>query len=266
VRSALRCSSTQEGGALPSFRPALALLALALALASCGGEGAAADPATGGPSASLWVTRDLGSEIVLTTEVPAGVTVLHALKRKADVQTAYGGRFVQSIDGIEGSLTDQHDWFFFVNGIEADLGAAEVTLHAGDVAWWDHRDWSERMQQPIVVGAFPEPFLHGWNGERRPAQVRAPPELQAEAAALLETLGGGGGEDKPNVFVLAVENGASGAMLTAKRGGRNDSPVTFTLAGSLDAVRSAATALAADPTIVRFLYEARFDEHGQVVR
>ena len=56
--------------------------------------------------------------------------------------TRYGGRYLQSIDGISGSLTDQRDWFFFVNGIEGDRSATEVTLHPGDVLWWDYRRWS----------------------------------------------------------------------------------------------------------------------------
>jgi hypothetical protein len=245
-------------------RSLLALLTLVLALASCGGEGVGDGQPAGGDTASLWVTRDRGAEVVLTAEVPAGLTVLEALKREAEVDTRYGGRFVQAIGGVEGSLTEQRDWFYFVNGIEPDLGAAELKLHPGDVAWWDHRSWRDEMQEPIVVGAFPEPFLHGWGGSRRPATVRCPPELDEEGDALLQTLGGPVGKGKPNVFVLEVKSGANGATLTASRGSANDSPATFTLAGSLEAVRGAAAALADDPSIVRYRYEARFDESGRV--
>jgi hypothetical protein len=77
-------------------------------------------------------------------------------------------------------------------------------------------------------------------------------------------LGGAAGAGKPNLFQLEIDPGAEGARLTARRGGRTDSPVTFTLSGSLDAVRAAAKALAADPSIVRFRYEARFDDEGEV--
>jgi hypothetical protein len=58
-----------------------------------------------------------------------------------------------------------------VNGIESDRGAAEYTLHPGDVEWWDYRSWSHAMSVPVVVGAFPEPFLHGFDGKVRPAVV-----------------------------------------------------------------------------------------------
>jgi hypothetical protein len=49
-----------------------------------------------------------------------------------------------------------------VNGIESDRGAAEVRLSAGDVEWWDYRAWSGgSMSVPVVVGAYPQPFVRG---------------------------------------------------------------------------------------------------------
>jgi hypothetical protein len=248
------------------MRAALAFLVAALAVAGCSGGGGDPPAEAGrGETATLWVTRDAGAEVLVDAEVPAGTTATEALKRHAEVETRYGGRFVQSIDGIEGSLDGQSDWFYFLNGIEPDLGAAEVRLRPGDVLWWDFRSWRESMRQPVVVGALPEPFRHGWGGRRRPAEVRHPAELADEADALLETLGGPVGEGEPNVFVLEVQEGVEGATLTAKRGPKNDSPVTFTLAGSLAAVRGAAAALARDPAIVRFRHAARFDHRGAVV-
>ncbi len=242
------------------MRRVAALLALTLALAGCGGGSEA-----GKGTAHLWVTRDRGANLILTADVPAGLTPLQALEREADVKTRYGGRFVQAVNGIAGSLSGRRDWFYFVNGIEPDVGAAEVTLRPGDIAWWDYRSWAgSGREQLAVVGAFPEPFVHGWAGKRRPVEVRAPASLAPEASALeLLLRGGGGGE--PNVFLLRVDPAVPGAVLAATRGSSNGSPVTFTLAGSLTAVRAAAHALAADPAVVRRRYEARFDEQGRVV-
>jgi len=241
---------------------ALALL-VALLLAGCGGT--AGEEAGGGGTASLWVTRDRGAEVILTAEVPAGLTVLQALDREADVKTRYGGRFVQAIDGAEGSVSAQRDWFYFLNGIEPDVGAADVRLRPGDIAWWDFRSWAQQMQQPVVVGAFPEPLLHGWAGHVRPVEVHAPAQLGDAAATLRAALPGAGGEGDPNLVVLEIRPGESGAQLVATRGSANNSPVTFTLAGSEGAVRAAALALAADPSIVRYRYTARFDEQGAVI-
>jgi hypothetical protein len=133
----------------------IALLLLALVAAGCGG-------AREHGTATLWVTRDRGAHVLYTGAVPAGLTAMQALERKRDVTTRYGGRFVQSIDGVEGSLASRRDWFYFVNGIEGDRSAAEVTLHEGDVEWWDYRRWSgSTMSVPVVAGADPQPFLRG---------------------------------------------------------------------------------------------------------
>jgi hypothetical protein len=142
----------------------LGVVVAAALLSGCGG--ARADG-----TATLWITRDEGAHVLLTATVPAGLTAMQALDRKAKLETRYGGRFVQAIDGISGSLTAERDWFWFVNGYEADRSAADYRLRAGDVEWWDYRSWRRRYRAPVVVGAFPEPFLHGYGGKRRPAVV-----------------------------------------------------------------------------------------------
>jgi hypothetical protein len=136
------------------------VLVLALVLAGCGGGG------HGHGTATLWVTRDRGAHVIYAGPVPAGLDGIQVVERKLKVTTRYGGRYLQSIDGISGSLTDQRDWFFFVNGIEGDRSATEVTLRPGDVLWWDYRRWSgSSMSVPLVLGAYPEPFIHGFPGK-----------------------------------------------------------------------------------------------------
>jgi hypothetical protein len=143
----------------------LALVALAASLPAAGCAGGARGRAT------VWITLDRGARVVRIAHVPANLTAMQGLERVAKVSTRYGGRYVQSIDGIAGSLSHQRDWFYFVNGYEADRSAAEYRLHAGDVEWWDFRGWRNAERVPVVVGAFPEPFLHGWNGRTRPTVV-----------------------------------------------------------------------------------------------
>ena len=152
-------------------------VAAALAAAGCGAS-------THG-TASVWVTRDRGAQVLLVRKVPAGLTAMQGLLRVAHVKTRYGGRFVQAINGIEGSLSGRRDWFYFVNGYEADRGAAEYVLHPGDVEWWDYRPWGSSPEVKVVVGAFPEPFLHGYDGKRLPALVVSGNSTAARAVAKL---------------------------------------------------------------------------------
>ena len=156
-----------------------------LALAGCGGEH------THG-TATLWVTSDRGAHVLFTGKVPAGLTAMQALVRVQKVSTRYGGRYVQSIDGVSGSLSAEKDWFFFVNGVESGTGAAEVRLRPGDVEWWDYRSWrGGGMSVPVVIGAFPEPFLHGFQWAKPGATVLYWEPRDAAAARRLAAEVGG---------------------------------------------------------------------------
>jgi len=241
-----------------SFRLLAALVAAVVVAAGCGTVRA------GHGSATLWVTRDQGAKLVFAGTVPAGLTVIEALERKTKVETSYGGRFVQAIDEIAGNKTAEIDWFYYVNGREADVGAAEENVRPGDIVWWDYRSWKRQMDVPAVVGAFPDPFLRGWDGHHHPVVLRYPPALSGAARALRRLFGSGGG-GAANSFVLAVAPRVLGAVLTASGGASSDSPTSFRLIGSRTAVLAAASALAHDPAIVRFRYTARFDARGQVV-
>jgi Domain of unknown function (DUF4430) len=151
---------------------AAAALVSAVAAAGCGfGEGVSSEG-----TAQLTVTRDYGSERLLEATVddpPESETVLRFLDREADITTRYGGGFVQSIDGIEGSVSREGslDWFFYLNGIESSMGAADVRVYGGDRVWWDYREWTAAMRVPAVVGSWPEPFAHGSEGKRFPTRI-----------------------------------------------------------------------------------------------
>jgi Domain of unknown function (DUF4430) len=148
-----------------------AVVAAATLATGCGlGPG---DERAGG--AQLRVTRDFGHEELGSARLDTlreDQTVMRFLRSEFDVDTRYGGRFVQAIDGLEGGgPAATEDWFFWVNGIESDIGAAEFELSPGDRIQWDHREWGATMRIPAIVGAFPEPFLSGMEGERRPVRV-----------------------------------------------------------------------------------------------
>ena len=150
---------------------AIALLAVALVAAGCG-----LGPGDGVGDVELTVTRDYGTVPVLHRElgdVTESDTVMRALERSAEITTRYGGGFVQSIEGLEGqeSVNRSLDWFFYVNGVEATVGAADYGLRGGEAVWWDYRDWDAAMRVPAVVGSWPQPFLDGYDGRRRPVTV-----------------------------------------------------------------------------------------------
>jgi Domain of unknown function (DUF4430) len=149
----------------------LALL-VCLLVAGCGfGEGATRGDVT------LTVTRDFGAERLhegIDEETAKdGDTVMRLLQANYDVETRYGGGFVQEVEGIAGGREGgrRADWFYYVNGIEAPIGAAERRVTAGERVWWDHHRWEAAQRVPAVVGSFPEPFLTGLEGKRFPVKL-----------------------------------------------------------------------------------------------
>jgi hypothetical protein len=212
---------------------ALAALVVLVLLAGCGG-------AVGGEegTAQLWVTRDRGAEVLVEAEVEAGQTLMRALAAEADLDTSYGGRYVQAIDGLSGSLERQQDWFWFVNGYEGDRSAASYRLRDGDVAWLDFRRWEREGEARVVVGAYPEPFLHGFEGRVREAVVRYAPGLEERARALADEIEAGSVEPlgvpvADGANVLEVRDGPDrlrGELLGQTAG----DPVRFTISGEPD--------------------------------
>jgi hypothetical protein len=141
----------------------LLLCGVALVAAGCGlGPGASVG------DVGLTVTRDFGAVKMSETsgEANESDTVMRFLESEDEIETRYGGGYVKSIDGTAEGERGGHpyDWFFFVDGIESPVGAAEVSLGGGERIWWDLRDWSASEQVPAVVGSWPAPFTTGWEG------------------------------------------------------------------------------------------------------
>ena len=159
---------------------ATALLCAALAAAGCGlGPG----PDLG--AVELSVTREYGSVSVLQRPVEASEsdTVMRVLEGEAEISTRYGGGYVHSIGGVGEAQRggDPYDWFFYVDGVESPIGAADYSLHGGERIWWDYRNWEATNHVPAVVGSWPAPFVAGYEGRSHPVAVEC--EGGAEACA-----------------------------------------------------------------------------------
>ena len=192
---------------------AFAVIAVVLSAAITGGCGLGAGKGTS--QVSVTITRSFGSRAVASitrSKVPGSETVMRMLQRSFKVTTRYGGGFVQSINGVSGSAA-RRDWFYYVNGVQARLGAAGTPVHGGDRIWWDLHDWTATDSIPAVVGSFPEPFVHGVKGHRLPTTLecandassackRVAAELKSVGVpAAPQLLGTGSGTDSLAVLV-----------------------------------------------------------------
>lgn len=196
----------------------LALAAVcAVALAGCG-SGSSAE---GGGRATVWVTRGRGAVVLHSEKAPAGESALQALDRVADVKTRFGGRYVRGVDGFEEH--GRRAWFYYVNGYLGDRSAADYRLRPGDVVWWDYRAWRDPAQDPVVLGAFPQPFVGGYDGDRRRTVILTldSSSVQTVARRLHATvMSTGVGMVARDVNVISVEPGSGDRASIAFTGPR----------------------------------------------
>ena len=146
-----------------------ALLAALLVMAACGGGGERGTAASDGRTPEdgeirLVVSRDFGAEVLRDVVVPAEAPtdVLRVLAENAELDTGYGGQFVNGIDGLKstfgGGSADAADWFYWVDGVLGDVGAADWKLKGGETVWWDYHRWADAMMLPLALHAFPRPY------------------------------------------------------------------------------------------------------------
>lgn len=151
--------------------------------------------------ARVIVTVDFGSQVMLDelVTISADTNAMEALQQVAEIETAYGGGFVNAINSTHSGYSDGHaskeDWFISVNGIMTKTGALDYTLHPGDVEHWDFHNWGFQQFIPAAIGAFPEPFLHGYEGTVYPTIVCYQDGWGEDAGGIADSLSQLGVED-----------------------------------------------------------------------
>lgn len=164
-----------------------ALLLVMAALSACSPP---PSPEAGVITVRVVATRNFGQELMFdeTLEVPEGTSAMSALMKVSEVETAYGGGFVNAINSVRsgfiGSQSMKMDWFIYINGIQSNTGALDYKLRNGDIQHWDFHDWSFHHFIPAIVGDFPEPFRHGYGGKTSSTIIAYADSLKEDAENL----------------------------------------------------------------------------------
>ncbi len=109
------------------------------------------------------ISINFGKKVVEMRNITPGYNVIDALEKIANVSTAYNGKFVTGINGINQNRT--FFWFYYVNGMLSNIGASSYKIHPGDKIRWDFHRWDQSFIQYAEIADFPEPFLHGFDGK-----------------------------------------------------------------------------------------------------
>lgn len=160
----------------------LVLVLFLFFLPGCQGAGGEVDSPSkdlGDLQVRFLVSRDFGREILLDKKVnyQKEMSVLDGLlETGAEVKTTFGGGFVDSLNGLEagtgGIRGERRDWFYYVNGIFADVGALDYYLQPGETVWWDYHSWAmSQGTSAAVIGCYPEPFVHGYRHQDKTTAI-----------------------------------------------------------------------------------------------
>lgn len=145
-------------------------------------------------SVRVTVCRDFGRQSIKDESVAVreGSSAMEALQAVADVETSYGGGFIHSVDGTasqyDGGAGQKRDWFFYVNGQMADVGAGAYEVRDGDWLVFDFHSWEYSMFTPVLAGCFPEPFVHGYAGAPESITVAYAPGRRGEGGQIADFL------------------------------------------------------------------------------
>lgn len=129
---------------------------------SAKGEEAGPAAATRENSFLLYLSRDFGREKLDSRQVKVNSagSLLEYMQKEWQVTTGFGGGFVKGIKGLESvnGSGQRYDWFFYVNGVGAPVGADRVNPSPGSIIWWDYHLWSNGSAQSAVIGCYPQPL------------------------------------------------------------------------------------------------------------
>jgi hypothetical protein len=128
---------------------------------------------SGSTAVSLLVTRDRGATTLQQSDRANGAagSVLSMVRATARDVEVTGGQ----ITGLAGVRAGRgRGWFLYVNGVlteQAPKVGSPPRLHPGDQVWLDEHPLGAGSGSPAVVGAYPDPFVHGVDGRRLPTRV-----------------------------------------------------------------------------------------------
>lgn len=148
----------------------------------------------GGNQVTLWITGDYGTNTMFkkNVELQANWTILDVLQANVTIKTTHGGSFINSINDLEsrsgGFGGKKQDWFYYVNGIFADVGVLDYYPRAGDMIWWDYHQWDNTSVYPAVIGCYPEPFVNGYRGQAGPVTIMSTADNRSLAGKLQTAL------------------------------------------------------------------------------
>lgn len=132
-------------------------------------------------------TRDFGKEVLFDREsvIDRRLNAQDVLSLVTEIQM--DGSYVAEFEGLRGN--EEEYWLYYINGFLSRVFASGYLIRPGDVMFWDYHPWTGSSHgSSAIIGSFPEPLLHGYEGVVKPTVIAYSPEFAGEAGELVERL------------------------------------------------------------------------------
>lgn len=167
-----------------SFYLLAALVLLIIGLSGCRvGSASLAEPVT----VEVVATQDFGREIIFEREavIERRMSAQDVLAEVTDFET--DGSYIVEFEGLRGN--DKVYWMYYINGLLSKYFAGGYIIRPGDVMLWDFHPWAGAHHgSSAIIGSFPEPMLHGYEGVTCPTTVVYGDGFQSEAETIADKL------------------------------------------------------------------------------
>ncbi|MCT4604659.1 MAG: DUF4430 domain-containing protein [Marinisporobacter sp.] len=168
----------------------LLTLAMMCTFIGCGQEASAKNE-----KVEVIVSRDFGNDTLSKKDVDFSkdISVMEVMEKDFDIETAYGGGFINGINGLKSEFTGlknkkKVDWFYYVNGILSEVGPEDYYLEPKDLVIWDYHNWDNNIYGSSMIGAYPINFVNGHDGNIYKTEIVTMKSYEKQGAILLDYL------------------------------------------------------------------------------
>ncbi|MCT4585525.1 MAG: DUF4430 domain-containing protein [Peptostreptococcaceae bacterium] len=135
----------------------------------------------------LTVSKDFFNEIIFDEDVDLknDYSIMDILKEHTEVETSYGGSFVESINSYKSNFKDENkdkkrDWFYYVNGYMADVSCEDYLPKENDHIVFDYHAWSDKSYNNALISSFEKSFKNGYMDEKIQNEIVYQKEFEEE--------------------------------------------------------------------------------------
>ncbi|WFD10711.1 DUF4430 domain-containing protein [Tepidibacter hydrothermalis] len=139
---------------------------------------------------NLIVSKGFGNVQVYNEELgfEKDSSVIEIMEENLELKLEKG--FTNSINGLKAESNNKKKlgWFYYVNGNLAQVGPKDYYINPEDSIIWDLHDWGNEIYISSIIGAYPNNFTKGYEGNVLKGEIRYSKEFKEDSENIAKFL------------------------------------------------------------------------------